>query len=233
MKYAVTFFLLAAGWAALAVTRGGWHWVLLWPALSFAVVGWAYATARPGLLGKRADGSIAPAAFVLLLPYFALTWVTWHAVRALSPGGAAHEVAPGVFVGRRPAPRDLPPGTRLVVDLTGEFAARRGVRAGDGRSYLCVPTLDGSVPPDRALSDLIERMSACGCEGGGGVYIHCAQGRGRSAAVAAALLIARGVAADVEDAERIMKAARPLVRLNGTQRAWVSRVTRGGRRPAL
>lgn len=226
MKYAATFFLLGVCWVVVALVNGGWFWLLLWPAVSFLVLAWAYLTARPALLGKRDGGGIHAAALVLLLPYFLLTWVTWHVVRLGLRSGAGHEVAPGVYVGRRPYLRELPPDTRLVIDMTGEFIPARGIRlaAGEERSYLCVPTLDGSAPPDAAWEKISQAIGALPA-GGGSVYIHCAQGRGRSAAVAAAVLIARGLAKDVEEAERLMCEARPVVRLNAAQRAWARRVT--------
>jgi protein-tyrosine phosphatase len=206
----------------VAWVNGGWWWLLLWPAVSFLVLAWAYYARRPGVLGKRPGGSIHPAVFVMLLPYFGLTWTVWHATRLMSRDGAGHEVAPGLYVGRRPYAADLPPDTRLVIDMTGEFLPARGTRAVNGRSYLCVPTLDGSAPPESVLPDVLGRIAACRDEGGS-VYIHCAQGRGRSAAVAAAVLIAQGVAADVAEAERLISRSRR-VRLNAAQRAWVGRV---------
>ena len=223
MKYAATFFLMGCCWLVVAAANGGWYWLLAWPAVSFLLVALAYATSNPALLGKQPAGGIRIGSALLLLPYFALTWATWHVVRLGSRGGAGHEVAPGVYVGRRPYLRELPPDTRLVVDMTGEFVAARGIRLGPGRSYLCVPTLDGSAPPESALRTISDAIATVR-EKGGSVYIHCAQGRGRSAAVAAAVLIAKGLAADVDEAERLMTKARPVVRLNAAQRAWVKRV---------
>src|SRR3569623_1658332 len=55
-------------------------------------------------------------------------------------------------------------------------------------------------------------------------YVHCAQGHGRSAALVAAVLIARGLAADVDAAERQMTHARPRVGLKPVQRALVRRL---------
>jgi hypothetical protein len=227
VKYATTFLLLGCCWAAVAWVNGGWFWLLLWPATSFLVLAWAYFARRPGVLGKRPGGSIHPVVLVLLLPYFALTWAVWHVTLLLSRAGAGHEVAPGLYVGRRPYPAELPPDTRLVIDMTGELLPARGTRThlrGEGApAYLCVPTLDGSAPPESALSDVLGRIAACR-DAGGNVYIHCAQGRGRSAAVAAAVLIAQGSAADVAEAERLIARSRR-VRMNAVQRAWVARVT--------
>jgi len=58
------------------------------------------------------------------------------------------------------------------------------------------------------------------------MYIHCAQGRGRSAAVAAALLIRKGLAADVDEAERMLRAARPSIRISPAQRRLVAKISR-------
>lgn len=59
------------------------------------------------------------------------------------------------------------------------------------------------------------------------VLVHCAHGHGRSATVLAAILIAEGRASGVAEAEALMQAQRPRVRLNRRQRAallaWVAR----------
>ena len=45
------------------------------------------------------DGTLAPAAVVLLLPYLVLTWVLWHVHRLVSREDCCHEVAPGLWLG--------------------------------------------------------------------------------------------------------------------------------------
>jgi protein-tyrosine phosphatase len=87
--------------------------------------------------------------------------------------------------------------------------------------YLCVPTLDALTPSDSIARQAIDRIA----RSDGPVYIHCAQGHGRSAAFAAAVLIRRGLARDVEEAERLLVTKRPGVRLNRRQREFVRRVT--------
>ena len=227
LVYAFSFALIGAALAALAVLRGGAWWAALWPAVSFLVVAVAYAGGGPRLLGKGAGGRFAPWAVVVLGPFVLFTWLVWHADRLLARGPAGHEVAPGVWVGRRPGSHELPPDTRLVVDLTCEMWPPR--RLGDaGRSYVCAPTLDGAAPADAALADLMRLVA----DTPGTIYIHCARGRGRSAALAAALLVARGVAADVTEAEQMLTSALSVVRLNAAQRAWVTRVTRAAPSPA-
>ena len=83
-----------------------------------------------------------------------------------------------------------------------------------GRSYLCLPTLDALAPPLAAMRELVKQVAAWP----GTAYVHCAAGHGRSALVAAAVLLARGLAADPKEAQRLVRKARPGVSLNKSQR---------------
>src|SRR5207253_2722028 len=96
--------------------------------------------------GKRRDGRLATRSVILLLPYLLPTWLAWHCFRLLSREACCNEVTPGLWLGRRAFDRELPPGIGLVIDLTAEFAAPRGVRS--GREYHCVPTLDATAPDE-------------------------------------------------------------------------------------
>ena len=58
----------------------------------------------------------------------------------------------------------------------------------------------------------------------GPIYVHCAAGHGRSATLAAAVLVERGSAPDMLAAERMMKGARPTVRLSSEQRRLARRL---------
>jgi protein-tyrosine phosphatase len=211
MRYGLLFLVLGSSIAALGAVAGGAAWVLSWPALSFCLVGVAYLARRPAMLGKRPDGTIAAWSLPLLGPYFLLAWGIWHAERLRGRADAANEVAPALWVGRRPLSHELPAGVRRVVDLTAEFPAAIEVRRRAG--YLCVPLLDGTALEIRTLRALLDRL-----RGEEGILLHCAAGRGRSAMVAAALLIERGLADDVEHAEAMLRQRRPGIRLNAAQR---------------
>jgi protein-tyrosine phosphatase len=218
MKYAVLFFILGLSFIVLAAELGGPGWLLVWPAVSFLAVGLAYAGLGPRVFGKRPDGTRAWWALGLLLPYLALSWFVWNVLRLLSKEACWHEVAPGIWLGRRALAHELPADVTLVVDLTAEFRAPRYMVP--GRTYLCVPTLDASVPDEKTFRALIDRIVTWP----GNVYIHCALGRGRSATVAAAVLMARGLAHDPWQAEELLRRARPGVRLLKSQRALLARL---------
>jgi protein-tyrosine phosphatase len=127
-------------------------------------------------------------------------------------------VTPGIWLGRRPYLKELPPGIGLVIDLTAEFPAERALRR--EIPYLCLPVLDAFVPSDAAFLDAVDRVMRETRP----VYIHCAMGRGRSASLAAAIAIKKGLAVDVESAEQLLRKTRGGVRLNRLQRAQVRRL---------
>jgi protein-tyrosine phosphatase len=204
--------------AAAGAYLGVWGLLLLWPAVSCLLIGAAYAGLGPRVCGKRQDGGMAWWAVLLLLPYLAATWAGWHVLRRLTREACCHEVAPGVWVGRRPLRGDVPPDASLIVDLTAEFPADRAVRF--GRKYVCAPTLDRTAPEETALRAVVE--TAARWEGP--VYIHCAMGHARSAMTAAAVLIRRGLAADAEEAVARMRRVRPRIRLQESQRRLLERM---------
>ncbi len=222
-KFSVAFGLLSVMLACSAALRARMAPVtaaelaLIWSAVSFGVVALAYAGVGPRVFGKSARGRLSPAAMLLTAPYLAGAWLVLLLLR-LRREAAHHEIRPGLFLGRKPLGRDeLPPGVRLVVDLTAEFPGLAPVSG----EYVAVPTLDGSVPDDAAFASAVDRVRAHD----GVSYVHCAAGHGRSAAVVACVLVAEGRAASPEDAERLMTDVRPGVRMSRLQKALVRRVT--------
>ena len=219
MAYAVVFLLLAGYLVVLAAWFGGWGWALLWPAVSFALVAAAYAGVGPRVFGKRPDGTLRPTHRVTLLPFLAFMSGAWHVLRLTGGKPAWHEIAPGLYLGRRVVfAGELPPGVGLVVDLTAEFAEPVAVRT--GREYRSFPVLD-ALPPDEArFAALVAEVAAFR----GPVYVHCAQGHGRSGLFAAAVVLARGLAATPADAVKLVRGIRPGVRLKKGQARLLERV---------
>lgn len=205
-----TFAALGAALTALAVALGAW-W-LLYFAVSALAVAVVYTARWPRVFGKRGDGAMAWYAWPLWAPLFAYQWLVHVGLRRWTREPVADEVAPGVWVGRRPRAHELPPGIAIVVDLCAEFPVAAGVK--DGRRYLAIPTLDATSPTPAELVDAVGQVLAAG----GPAFIHCAFGHGRSATVAAAVLVRRGDAT-LDDVEARLQARRPRIGLNAIQRA--------------
>lgn len=85
------------------------------------------------------------------------------------------------------------------------------------KGYRAFPILDAHVPASAELDHLLQHV------GSKRVFVHCAQGHGRTGLVAAAILLARSEAASVAEAIQILQTSRPKLRLNTAQERWLSR----------
>lgn len=216
---AMRFFLQGAGATFLAVRLGGLGWLLAWPAVTYFGLMFAYLTRSPKLLGKRDDGSLNPPGAVLFLPHILVTWIYFHLKRwILSDPRPWDAVGHGIYLGRRLLPSEIPSTCRVVVDLTAELWEPRAIVA--GHEYRSLPTLNRFIPSREEYSNLLRNLNGQDR----GIYIHCGAGKGRSATVAAGLLVLRGVATDVQEAEAMLRQRRPCVRLRSIERELVQTV---------
>lgn len=208
------FALTAALWL-----RGPFLW-FLWPAVSWLGLAYAYLRNRPKILGKRSDGTLHWLAVVFFLPHLAVGEIFFHFKRlVLKLEPCWNEIAPGLYIGRRPLPHELPADARWVVDLTAElFEPREVVRRGH---YRCLPTLNRWVPEDADFRRLTRQLADVPEP----IYVHCGSGLGRAATVMSALLILRGLEQDVDRAEERLRRARSRVYLHPAQRTLVTRTT--------
>jgi len=213
--YASLLALVCAGYATIAFairdSMPDVAGLLLYLSLGFGVAGVGYAGVGPRVFFKRPDGSRAIAGYVLAGPYFVSVALARLVQRTVTREAAWDLVAPGLYVGRLVPHRALPDDALTVVDLTSEMLEDRRTRL--GCRYLCLPVLDGTAPPVDDLVALAKRAS----EAPGPWYVHCAAGHGRSAMLAAVLLVVRGDAPDVRAAEALMKKSRPKVHLTRAQ----------------
>ena len=174
MRLGVWFAALTAGTIFGALQLGGWGLLLLYPATTLAACATGYLGAGAIVFGKRHDGSRAWWATLLMAPYVLTAWAIWRALRFVRQEHCCDALLPNVIIGRRLLPQELPDQVTVVIDLTAEMWEATGVRA--NRKYLARPILDGHVPTDAALIALTREIDALnGC-----VYIHCAEGRGRT-----------------------------------------------------
>src|ERR1043165_1690294 len=130
MKYAVVFFLVTVVCGLEAyLLMDSWGWLLLWPGLSFLGVSLAYAGLGPKIFGKRADGSIPRWVVLAYFPYLLPTWIIWRVQCLFAREPACQHIAPGLWLGRRLLPAEVPAGATLIVDLTAEFSEPATIRS--------------------------------------------------------------------------------------------------------
>ncbi len=196
MKYAVFFLACSVGLVVIAFPWTASSVLKLWGSLALGVVGLGYAGVGPRIFGKVSDGRS----------------------RALRSERPFHELVDGIIIGRRLLPGEYPEGIESVVDLTAEFPESSRIR--QGRNYWAFPILDGSPSTPEAL----EQVARAIMDLPGDVYIHCAEGHGRTALVATSLLLARGDVQSAAEAVELVLGRRPLARMNATQRKVVDEV---------
>jgi len=188
---------------ALAIAGGGgWLWVA-WAAGSLVLVAVIYAAGSTADLQKRRDGSIAPAAWWLMGPYFLGAWLNsrWW-TRNIA---AAHPVAPGVFLGRIPTRTEIAHlGIAAIVDLSAELPCP----AGSAR-YINVPVLDLTALSVEQTERAVTAIEAA--REHGPVLVCCALGYSRSAAAVVAWLIRSGRSASLDAAIVEVRRVRPVV----------------------
>jgi len=175
---------------ALPSLAGGvWTTLLLWPAVSLALVASAYLTGRRGFL--KADGGGLPISTWLLFGPW-LFAVALNARLRRGQAGRAAELEPGLWIGPHPSVAGLPPEVAdhpqaTLVSLAPEITPARGT----GLPTVLVQALDLVSPDPATLHQALEAIAQGLARGP--VYLHCALGLGRSAQVAASWLQTRGL----------------------------------------
>ncbi len=216
--FGVAFFVMGLLLAIHAVRRGGWWWGLLWPAVSLWAAGIAYLWLGPGVFGKTPLGTRRLHSRLILMPYCGANWLGWRLLRFVVREDCWNEAAPKLYIGRRAYGHELPPDAGLIVDLTAEFIEPIAVRT--GRRYVSFPILDAYIPhSDEEVLILIEELG----NSTESIYIHCAEGHGRAAMIAALVLVHRGVATDGESALAHLQKIRPRIKLRPHQREALER----------
>lgn len=218
VRYSFLFTTLGFATVTLAVLGGSWSWgswALSWMAANFVGIGLAYGARFPGIFGKRHDGSMRKLNVIVFFPFLLLSWTTWHAMRLFSRESAVDRIGRDLILARRLLRSEIPDDVDVVIDLTAEFPERLSVVG--ARRYILFPILDAGVPSCEALHAFLNASPSSGT-----VLIHCAQGHGRTAMIAACLLLKRGDAATADDAVGRILSVRPGARMNRHQRSLVA-----------
>lgn len=175
-------FLAIALGASLNFGFGFWFWLLLWPAVSLALVATAYVRGSSSVF-RKTNGRLPISTRVVLGPYLFGAKLSRLIYRRRRRPWV--ESAAGIYCGRLLTKREAEEmrAKRItgVLDLTAEHSETRAFREVD---YLNVPVLDLTTPSRDQLDAVVAFITKHA--GLGGVYVHCALGVSRSVAVFAA-----------------------------------------------
>jgi protein-tyrosine phosphatase len=211
-----SFLLLILGVALciIAFSDGVWTCLIGWLGVDFLILGIAYFRRFHHLFGKRPDGTLPLWGWILFLPLHLYSLVVLKLARSLGNEPWSNSVNEMLAVGSCPFACDNCANFEAIVDLTSEFQERKHVRQRPG--YLSFPILDACAPNVDALLAAIKSLPK------GRVFIHCAQGHGRTGLFAAACLLENHEATSADEALQLLKKTRPGIRLNRAQRRCLS-----------
>lgn len=207
----VATWLMAWLWLDLSLAVSA---VAAWGALSLFAVVVLYALAAFGYhTGPVLKGERLALLQPVFFPFRAMSVAIYALARKFRTEEVVCEVAPGVYLGPRLFDAERAKldavGASVIVDLTSELLTSP-VYSREPFERIAHTLLDRSFPSDDDLDALVARvLEHLGA--GRRVFIHCAFGRGRSALVACAVVLAVGRARTAEEAVALVKAARPAV----------------------
>ncbi|WOL01599.1 hypothetical protein Cni_G10316 [Canna indica] len=191
------------------------------PLLVGALVGYTVSVAShpainlPSILGKSSYGSFPVWSKILFGPYLISVRLYVVLKRMKRNEALYNEISERLYVGGWPtAMSRLPPGDPAVIDCTCELPRSYFVPA---ESYLCIPLWDSRSPHPTQIESAVRWACQKRAEKKP-IYIHCANGHGRSVCVMCALLVELGLAESWKDAEKMVREKRPLIRMNAHHR---------------
>lgn len=193
-----------------------WIALLIWFGVGLIGGGCAFLFEAPSLYCKRPCGTLPMVVWLHLggwLLIYRTIWLLKQAFFLREIDRMFDRVATRLLIGR--LMWELPvcsgePAVDMVVDVTCEWSEPQALR--DVPQYVLFPVVDTTRPTvadTLRIADRIVRHLEDPCSGS--VYIHCANGYGRSAIVLAAVLLAGGLCETPKEAMEMIVAARPVV----------------------
>eukprot|EP00397_Hematodinium_sp_SG-2012_P064877 GEMP01092748.1.p1 GENE.GEMP01092748.1~~GEMP01092748.1.p1 ORF type:complete len:227 (+),score=29.40 GEMP01092748.1:170-850(+) len=142
------------------------------------------------------------------LPSYVWIWTWWafrHYVllRNIAPSALAYKK---YYLGRYPV-EGLSKEISIVVDITAEFPRS----CPTNMSYICVPSLDVTLPEPSDFLEAAYAVMKLEKETSGSIYVHCANGHGRSALFLVLIMMLQGAITTPGEGKDILRRTRPNV----------------------
>lgn len=204
---------LLSPWWVLAV-------LMLWVAISLALVALAYYKNNGRIFRKRSDGTIPKAVRILFWPFMLGVYTYNRIIRSITSLPSIQRIEPGLFLAARLTPADVEAlhehEIDAVLDVTAEFESLNVSLVGEGVEYLNVPVLDHAYPDFPTLLQAVRWIESQRKQNRS-VVVHCALGRGRSVMIMVAYLLARDPDKSIAEVMEQIQSIRHRARLNSSQ----------------
>ncbi len=204
---------LLSPWWALSV-------LMLWVAISLALVALAYYKNNGRIFRKRSDGTIPKVVRILFWPFMLGVYTYNRVIRSITSLPSIQRIEPGLFLAARLTPADVEAlhehEIDAVLDVTAEFESLNVSLVGEGIEYLNVPVLDHAYPDFPTLLQAVRWIESQRKQNRS-VVVHCALGRGRSVMIMVAYLLARDPGKSIAEVMEQIQSIRHRARLNSSQ----------------
>ena len=192
VRQACYYYLLGVLCIICSVIGSGISRIMFYPAFTCILVGSIYLADKPGWFCKI-GGRHSLFSILLFGPYLTGSWCSWFYYRKKLP--PCSEILPGILLGRRlnhaEAQRIINNSEVAVLDLAPEIAE---VNIFCNQNYRHIPVLDLTPPSTRQLAEAVKFINRHHPDSK--IFIHCALGLSRGAAVVAAYLVRKGLNTD-------------------------------------
>jgi protein-tyrosine phosphatase len=181
------------------VLNGAWLW-LLWPGCALAAVACIYWQGNASLF-RNIGGRMEDAVAVLLAPYLIGAWLNSRLWTYRNPEPS--KIAPNLYLSRCPTAKDV---RRFEFQSLVSCCPEIMVDAGKTPIY-SVAVLDLLAPEIQQIEQGVAAIDAASQHGK--TLLFCALGYSRSATIAAAWLLANGLADSIDAAAAQLRSVRP------------------------
>ena len=196
--------------------------LFFWISLNFFALSIIYFLNNPSLLGKKSDGSFNLICLIFFSPWFFFVNFVWKIVVFFSKEPIYSEILPNRFwAGRRFFYKELPKKVNQIIDLTSEFF--KPFKFDKSINYICIPLLDG-IEPDKHFFEKLR--SFYDNNRNKNIYIHCAQGHGRTACAVAIYMRLINEESDIEKNLLHFQELRPSGKISNRQKLYLEKIGR-------
>ncbi|MCB1176860.1 MAG: dual specificity protein phosphatase family protein, partial [Leptospiraceae bacterium] len=167
---------------------------------------------------NKTTGKIPFGIKMILAPYLYLAMYLNKVSSKFNKNNSINLLLDNIYLGGKTSFKELPEGIQTIIDLTAEL--EEDPEISKGKDYICFPILDASIPGKKEFNELLNKI----LELDSIIFIHCAEGSGRTGMVAVGLCYKKFGFSSFEEALEFATSKREKIKLNKTQKNFMEEV---------